>query len=83
MALLIETRGVPCFLRRHPPVPLSPCYVSLKTALDESGGGQRGGADGDVVEVGLALPPTALHALSLSSTYVSLKTTPDGGEGIH
>ena len=26
----------------------------------------RGGADGDVVEVGLALPPTALHALSLS-----------------
>ena len=43
----------------------------------------RGGADGDVVEVGLALPPTALHALSLSSTYVSLKTTPDGGEGIH
>ena len=32
-----------------------------------------------MVEVGLALPPAALHALSLSSTYVSLKTAPDGG----
>ena len=28
-----------------------------------------------------ALHPTALHALSLSSTYVSLKTAPDGGGG--
>ena len=43
--------------------------------------GARGGAGSDVVDVRSALHPTALQALSLSSTYVSLKTAPDGGEG--
>ena len=43
--------------------------------------GARGGAGSDVVDVRSALHPTALHALSLSSTYVSLKTAPDGGGG--
>ena len=43
--------------------------------------GARGGAGSDVVEVRSALHPTALHALSLSSTYVSLKTALDGGGG--
>ena len=41
----------------------------------------RGGAGSGVVEVRSALPPAALHALSLSSTYVSLKTAPDGDGG--
>ena len=43
--------------------------------------GARRGVGSDVVEVRCALPPAALHALSLSSTYVSLKTAPDGGGG--
>ena len=41
----------------------------------------RGGAGSGVVDTRLALHPTALHALSLSSTYVSLKTAPDGDGG--
>ena len=41
--------------------------------------GAKGGADSDVVDTRSALHPTALHALSLSSPYVSLKTAPDGG----
>ena len=43
--------------------------------------GARGGAGSDVVDVRSALHPTALQALSLSSTYVSLKTALDGGDG--
>ena len=41
----------------------------------------RGGAGSGVVDTGLALHPTALHALSLSSTYVPLETAPDGDGG--
>jgi hypothetical protein len=43
--------------------------------------GARGGAGSDVVDVRSALHPTTLQALSLSSTYVSLETAPDGGGG--
>ena len=39
-----ETRAFPWLLQRHSPVPLSLPYVSLKTTLGGSGGGQRGGS---------------------------------------
>ena len=39
-----------------------------------------GGADSDVVDVGSALHPTAVHALSFSSMYVSLQTALGGGD---
>ena len=48
VALLIETRGVPYFLRRHPPVPLSPSCVSLE-ATPAGGGGAGGEGVGGVV----------------------------------
>ena len=35
-----ETRAFPWLLQRHSPVPLSLPYVSLKTTLGGSGGGQ-------------------------------------------
>ena len=40
--VVVEVRAVPYVPRRHPPVPLSPPWVSLKSALDGSGGRAEG-----------------------------------------